>query len=36
MCRSPPFSSQSKGMTLHALVALEELVELACLGYPLL
>jgi hypothetical protein len=33
---SPPFSSQSEGTALHAPAALEELVELACLGYPLL
>jgi hypothetical protein len=36
VCRHPPFSSLSEGATLHAPTTLEELVELAHLGYPLL
>jgi hypothetical protein len=33
--RSPPFSYQTEGSALHAPATLEELVELACFGYPL-
>jgi hypothetical protein len=36
MRRSPPFSSQSEGTALQAPAALEDFVELAYLGYPLL